>query len=62
MFDDITEDDYPIEFNGKLYYEEDCDEMFNLIYAGAGTLMPGGGAYIGEGTYIYPDGSMGDFE
>jgi|TARA_R110000868_G_scaffold165050_5_gene397994 hypothetical protein len=52
---------FPVHFNGKKYYEKDCDDVFLAFYHCREALNGLGGVYLSEGTWVYPDGSMGDF-
>jgi len=45
---------FPIYYNGKKYYEEDCDEVFLAFYEPA--AMTPFGVYMSEGVWITPDG------
>jgi len=47
---------YPIYYNGKEYYEEDCNDVFAAYYTCPEALNVEGGVYVSEGTWIYPDG------
>lgn len=60
---------YPVNYNGRDWYEEDCDEMFNAVYTDRVIFsrfagLPGDtfdsslGVCIGEGVWITPDGVM----
>jgi len=59
-----NEELYPVECNGKLYGREECDELFISMYEGSGIgehcLNWSGGYYMGDGVYLYPDGSFGN--
>lgn len=52
---------YPVEYNGKLYYEKDCDEVFVNLYSIPESLNDNGGVYVAEGMWVYPDGSMDNY-
>ena len=58
----LLQDDklYPVNFNGKDYYEKDCDDVFLAFYHCKYSLNDLGGVYLSDGTWIYPDGSMSD--
>jgi hypothetical protein len=58
---DNFEDIYPVIFNDKLYYKEDCDELFVMMYEFREQLNYNGGIYLTEGKCLNPDGSYGDF-
>ena len=49
---------FPVVFNGKEYYEKDCDSVFLAFYNDIDMLKCSGGVYIGDGLNVYPDGSM----
>lgn len=50
-------DKFPFEFEGKVYYEKDCDKIFLQFYEGWFSLTPEG-CYVAEGIYILPNGKM----
>jgi hypothetical protein len=52
---------FPVYFNGKEYYEKDCDDIFLSFYNCRESLNFLGGVYLSEGTWVYPDGSMDEF-
>lgn len=52
---------FPVTFNGKQYYEKDCNDAFLAFYSEKEALNFEGGVYMAEGTWVYPDGSMGEF-
>jgi hypothetical protein len=52
---------YPITYNGKRYYEEDCDEVFVCFYNDRYALNHLGGVYMSEGIWVYPDGQLDEF-
>jgi hypothetical protein len=52
---------FPVYFNGKKYYEKDCDDVFLAFYHCKEALNEIGGVYLSEGTWIYPDGLMDDY-
>lgn len=49
---------YPINYNGKQYFEKDCDEVFLCYYHDIHALNSMGGVYLSDDVWIYPDGSM----
>ena len=51
---------FPIEFNGKLYYEKDCDEFYLGYYTSRFLLCYNSGIYLGEDMYLYPDGEIAE--
>ena len=53
-------EDFPILFNGKKYYFEDCDELFLSFFTRSGDTDIGGGVYMGGGLFVHPDGSIID--
>lgn len=62
--DDEEEDidlSFPVHFNGKDYYEEDCSDLFLSFYNDIDALNELGGVYIAEGNWVYPDGSISEY-
>ena len=53
---------YPIKYNSKLYYKEDCDELFVRFYTNKEVLRTDGSILVSEGLWLYPDGSLYDEE
>lgn len=51
---------YPVEYNGKLYYEKDCDDVYTSFYHTRFALMFNSGVYVSDGVIVYPDGTMED--
>lgn len=51
-------DMFPINYNGKLWYEEDCDDVFLAFYNDEYSLTTDCSVYMMAGDYIYPDGKM----
>jgi hypothetical protein len=49
---------YPIIFNGVLYFEKQCDELFVDFYTCKSALTEDGSVYISDGLYVYPDGTF----
>jgi len=49
---------YPIKYNGRDMKEEDCDSIFTAFYYSRYSLNDECGIYMGQGTWIYPDGRM----
>jgi len=52
---------YPIHYKGKYYLEEECDDLFTAFYHTRDALNGANGVYVSEGTWVYPDGSMGEW-
>jgi hypothetical protein len=52
---------WPVEYNDKLWYEKDCDELYVDMYEFRLQLNSEGGIYLSEDIWIYPDGSMGEW-
>jgi hypothetical protein len=52
---------FPVYFNGKKYYEKDCNDIFLAFYHSKTSLNGLGGVYLSEGIWIYPDGSMDEY-
>lgn len=48
---------FPIKYNNKLYYKNDCDEFF-LDYLTIYNVCDNGGIYLGEDMYLFPNGEM----
>jgi len=57
----MEEELFPVYFNGKEYYEEDCDDVFLALYHSRESLNDLGGVYMGDGDSVYPDGSIDEF-
>lgn len=55
----MEENLYPVNFKGKVYYEEDCDPLFVAFYTCREALL-GGAVYVTDGLYIFPDGASTD--
>ena len=53
---------YPINYNGKLYYKGDCNDLFVRFYTGKEVLCVGSSIRVSEGLWLYPDGSLYDEE
>lgn len=49
---------YPVNYDGKLWDKEDCDDIFLSFYHCREALNAIGGVYLAEGTWVYPDGKM----
>ena len=52
---------YPVYYNGKEYYEKDCDDVFVSFYHTRLGLNAESGTYLAEDIWVYPDGSMGEW-
>ena len=52
---------FPVYFNGKKYFEKDCDDVFLSFYHCKEALNGLGGVYSSAGLWVYPDGSMDEF-
>jgi hypothetical protein len=52
---------FPVYFEGKKYYEKDCDDVFLAFYHCKEALNDLGGVYLSEDIWVYPDGSMDDY-
>ena len=48
---------YPVYYEGKRYFEKDCDEMFLCFYHTVHALNGDRGVYMFEDVWVYPDGS-----
>lgn len=51
-------DMFPINYNRKLWYEEDCDDVFLAFYNDEYSLTNDCSVYMIAGGYVYPDGKM----
>jgi hypothetical protein len=49
---------FPIKYNGKLWHEEDCDDVFLAFYNNLHCLTSDCSVYMMAGDYVYPDGKM----
>jgi len=58
-----TEEDglFPVEYNKKLYTEEECDDVFLSFYHTRFALNGMGGVYLSDDMWVYPDGSMDEW-
>jgi hypothetical protein len=56
----IQEHLFPITYNGKEYYEKDCDEMYLTFFNDVMALNQNAGVYMSDGMWVYPDGTMED--
>jgi hypothetical protein len=52
---------FPVFYDGKQYYEKDCDDVFLSFYHCREALNYNGGVYMTEDLWVYPDGSMNEF-
>lgn len=53
-----TKNIYPIKFNGEWLHEEDCNEIFVCLYHDRYILRNDMAVYIGDGSWVFPDGSF----
>lgn len=49
---------YPVYFDNKTFFEEDCDGVFVSFYQHPQALMPDMSVYVGEDIFLYPDGTL----
>lgn len=49
---------FPIEYNGKLWYEKDCNDVFLAFYNDFYSLNHDCSVYMMAGDYVFPDGKM----
>ena len=49
---------YPIEWNGKIWDEKDCDPVFVSFYNSPYALAYDGAVRIDSSMVVYPDGTM----
>ena len=61
MLEDIEKRTFPIIYEGKSYYEKDCDEMFLSYYDCPEALINGCCVYVSDNMVIFPDGKMEEF-
>ena len=52
---------WPVRYDDKLWYEDDCDELYVNMYEFREQLNSDGGIYLSNDMWIYPDGSMGEW-
>ena len=52
---------YPVSYDGKMWKEKDCNDIFKSFYHTRNALNDNGGVYMHEQTWVYPDGSMGEW-
>lgn len=57
----VTDSMFPVFYNGKKWYEDDCDDMFLAFYHCEEALNGDGGVYVGDDMSVYPDGSMDSY-
>lgn len=53
----VEEGLYPIQFNGKMLYRQDVDDVFEAYYHSEDALGLDGSVYVSEGDRIQPDGT-----
>lgn len=51
---------YPVEFEGKMWEEKDCGDVFTAVYHDRAALRGDGAVYVGDGVYVYPNGKFLD--
>ena len=56
-----TNNNFPVEYDGKNYYEKDCDDIFLAFYEERFQLNGDGGVYMSEDIWVYPDGTMDEY-
>ena len=47
---------YPLNYKGKIYYENDCNDIFASFYTSVYSLQFDGSVYVADGMSIAPDG------
>lgn len=57
----IKDDLYPVEYNGKMWSKNECNDLFVSMYGSIHSLNDFGGVYLTDGVWIYPDGEMSEF-
>ena len=58
---EYTDKKWPLYYKGEKYTQENSDEIFLCFYHEFTQLNTDCGVYIGEDTWVYPDGSMGEW-
>jgi len=53
----MEENLYPVSFEGKLWNECDCDDIFVAFYTTKYALAPDCSVYVSEGDRIQPNGN-----
>jgi hypothetical protein len=53
-----NDDMFPIKYEGKLWKEEDCDDIFLSYYDGSYSLNRDCAVYVMDNNWIFPDGSL----
>lgn len=54
------EDEFPVRYNSKDYYEDDCDDLFLSFYHGKFALRFDGSVYVSDGICVFPNGESYD--
>lgn len=49
---------FPIQHNGKAYYEKDCDDVFLSFYHTRCALGLDNSVYVSDDTRVTPDGKF----
>lgn len=52
---------YPVYYDGKIWQEEDCGDVFVSCYHDRVSLNAMMGVYVGEGIWVYPDDTMDEW-
>ena len=52
---------YPVHDNLEEWHEIDCDEVFVNCYHNRHMLNDSGGVYMGDDTWVYPDGNIEEY-
>lgn len=52
---------FPVYFEGKKYFEKDCSDVFLAFYHSKDALNDSSGVYVGDGDWVYPDGSIREY-
>ena len=52
---------FPITYEGKEYYENDCDDVFLSFYHFPEVLNTECGVFMAGGLWVYPDGKMEEY-
>ena len=58
----MQEDLFPVYYDGHMYQENDCADLFLVFYNSKNSLSLNGGVYAYDDMYIYPDGTIVDTE
>lgn len=57
-YNDRNRPKYPVYYNGKEYYEDDCGDIFLAVYHNRYCLTDENSVYLGSKSYVFPDDTM----